>query len=76
MHVAYFFAGPERKASIEGELRKLCEAAGVRLVMENIDIMVGGNAHNLLSREVQDDFIARVENGEFDLVIFSPPCAT
>ena len=56
--------GAERKASIEGHLRKLCEASGVRLVMENIDIMVGGSSHNLLSRKIQDNFIARVEAGE------------
>ena len=76
LRVAYFFAGAERKASIEGHLQRMCDNAGVRLHMETIDIMVGGKAHNLLSREIQDAFIARVEEGSFDMIIFSPPCAT
>ena len=76
LRVAYFFSGTSRRASIAESLRSRCESAGVRLVIEEIDILVGGAAHNLLDTEAQDKFLQRIEEGDFDCVILSPPCGT
>ena len=74
--MAYFFSGTKRRASIAESLRTRCEAAGVQLVIEEIDILVGGAAHNLLDKGAQDEFLQRIEEGDFDCVILSPPCGT
>ena len=74
LKVAYFFSGVHRRASIGDHLQKLCEAAGFGLVMFEIDVLVGGKAHDLLDRHSQDQWLALVESGEFDMLILSPPC--
>ena len=68
LKVAYFFSGVERKGSVANCRAKLCAASGIGLVVEEVDIMVGGNRHNLLDRTAQDEWIARIESGEFDWV--------
>ena len=40
LRVAYFFSGIARKASIGNSLKKLCEAQGIGLNFEEIDIQV------------------------------------
>ena len=66
LRVAYFFSGVTRKASIADELRKLCE----------IDVLVGGSEHDLLDKNSQDLWISSLEDGDFDVIILSPPCGT
>ena len=58
LRVAYFFSGIERKASIGNSLKALCEAQGYGLAFEEIDTLVGGSKHDLLDKEVQEDYIA------------------
>ena len=65
-----------RKASIAQSLKALCEADGFGLEFFEVDILVGGSAHDLLSKEAQEAYIARIVEGEFDVVILSPPCGT
>ena len=36
----------------------------------------GGENHDLTKPEIQDKWIDRVENGDFDIVIHSPPCGS
>ena len=76
MRVCYLFSGRHRRASIAEELRRLCERSGSGLRMEEIDIMIGGSAHDLLDAEKQANLLARIEDGEFDIVILSPPCGS
>ena len=66
MRVAYFFSGMSRKASIGEELRRLCAKAGLGLVVDTIDIMNGGKAPDLLSKEAQTAWEAMVTGGEYD----------
>ena len=73
LRVAYFFSGVTRKASIADELRKLCERDGFGLQVFEIDVLVGGSEHDLLDRTAQDAWLARLEAGEFDCIILSPP---
>ena len=76
LRVAYFFSGIARKASIGNALKSLCEKEGYGLELEEVDILVGGSEHDLLSKEAQDNYIAEVEEGFFDVQILSPPCGT
>ena len=52
--VCYLFSGVQRRASIAESLKKLCDAANVNLIVEEVDILVGGAAHNLLDSEAQE----------------------
>ena len=74
--IAYFFSGIKRKASIGNSLRKLCMAHGFGLVVHEVDILVGGSEHDLMDPSAQDTWMGRVEAGEFDCCIYSPPCGT
>ena len=40
------------------------------------DIPVGGSAHDLLGGENQEDYIARIFAGKFDVIILSQPCGS
>ena len=76
IRVAYFFSGIERKASIGNKLRNLCTKHGYGLKFEDIDILVGGTAHDLLDKEAQESYIQQIEEGQIDVQILSPPCGT
>ena len=76
LRVAYFFSGVERKSSISNYLREYCQKEGFGLEMHEVDTLVGGENHNLKKKEVQDDWIDRIERGDFDVVIHSPPCGS
>ena len=52
IRVAYLFSGKERRASIAEELRRLCLASGLGLQFEQLDIHVGGDAHDLLDKDL------------------------
>ena len=78
LRVAYFFSGTSRKASVGDELRKLCQASGIGLLLEEIDIYIynGGTAHDLLDKASQADFESKIRQGDYDVVVVTPPCAT
>ena len=63
LRVAYFFSGVPRKASIAGQLARLCEASGFGLHVEEIDIYVGGSQHDLMLKSTQDVYLARIAAG-------------
>ena len=76
MRVAYFFSGTERKASIANNLKAMCEAEGFGLEFHEVDTLVGGEDHDLTDPVIQGKWIQRVEDGEFDILIHSPPCGS
>ena len=53
----------------------MCAKAGLVLDVEEIDILSGGKSHDLLDRDAQFDWEAKVTGGEYDWIILSPPCA-
>ena len=71
-----FFSGVKRKASIDHAAHLLCEKAGFGLAMHEVDILVGGDQHDLMTKSMQASWMARVEAGEFDCGIYSPPCGS
>ena len=76
IRVLYLFSGVSRRASIAESLRALCTKDGIGLDFFDVDIHVGGSAHDLLDREVQEDYMNRILEGDFDFVILSPPCGS
>ena len=69
LRVCYFFSGVSRKTSIAQHLLEMCEAEGVGLEIEEVDIHIGGQAHDLLNTEAQENILARIDSGYFNLVI-------
>ena len=53
LRVAYFFSGIARKASIAQSLVEMCKKSGHGLAFIEIDILVGGAAHNLFDKQRQ-----------------------
>ena len=76
LKVAYFFSGLHRKASIADHLRTMCRKSGFGLDFWEIDILVGGKAHDLMAKEAQDAWLSKIEEGHFNICICSPPCGT
>ena len=76
LKVAYLFSGVKREASIGNALKLLCEKAGFGLVMHEVDILVGGDQHDLMDKSMQDSWMARVEARELDCCIYWPPCGS
>ena len=73
--VCYLFAGPSRKADIRASLEVLCSARGMLLELSEIDLCYG--AEHDMSDEVQWLKVkARIDAGEFDTVLITPPCST
>ena len=66
----------KRKASIAEHLKKMCKKSGFGLTVFEIDVLIGGSQHDLLDREAQNMWLARLEAGDFDVVMLSPPCGT
>jgi hypothetical protein len=54
----------------------MCVDAKVGLSMHEIDIFVGGDEHDLMDKTAQEEWLNQVRGGNFDIVIFSPPCGT
>ena len=76
LRMCYLFSGPQRKSSIAQHLKKLCERSGFGLECEEIDILIKGNAHDILDKEVQEKIMSKIAAGDYDIVVLSPPCAT
>ena len=79
--VLYLFAGAERQADFNlalhtavDELRGSEESVFVKLEM--VDILRGGSDHDLGDIGRQASFLERIDAGEFDVVIATPPCNT
>ena len=58
------------------ELSKLCAKSGMGLVIHEVDVLIGGSEHDLLDKETQEAWLHRLEDGDFDCIMLSPPCGT
>ena len=76
LRVAYLYSGESRKSSVAEELKILCEKSGAGLEVHEVDILNGGSEHNLLDTEAQARWESRIADGEFDVVIVTPPCSS
>ena len=54
----------------------MCLRSGVGLAVDEIDIYNGGSSPALLNPDIRADLERKIESGNYDVVIISPPCAT
>ena len=73
--VLYLFAGPERHADIRFHLKQLADSQGIKLCMEEFDIL-RDKAQDLTLEDVWSKLWKRINAGEFDFIILAPPCNT
>ena len=76
LRAALLFSGESRRSSVGDELKALAIAKNCGLIVHEIDILNGGAQHNLLDGEAQSRWEARIESGEFDLIVLTPPCSS
>ena len=71
MRVAELFSSMSRKIQIGEKLWNMCVQFVLGLVVEELDIMSGGKALDLLDGDAQSDWEAKVMNGDYDWVILT-----
>ena len=76
VQVLYLFAGAKRRSGLASSLRRAFRGTDMKVNIEEIDVLRGGKRHDLLSKTRQARLLARIEKGEFVLVVSSPPCGT
>ena len=54
----------------------MCIEVGFGLQVFEVDVLIGGSEHDLSDKATQDEWIGRLEDGDFDCVLLSPPCGT
>ena len=69
------FSGAPRKSDVRSYLQKLCVSAGVQLQMTEIDLQISED-HDMSDEDRWQELITKIRNGEFDILIMSPPCST
>ena len=74
--VLYLFSGIERKASIADYMRKLCEKEGFGLEFWEVDILIHGKEDDMLDKDSQAKYLEKIESGDFDVQMLSPPSGT
>ena len=62
--------------SVGEELKALAMAKNCGLIVHEIDILNGDAQHDLLDGEAQSRWEARIEGGELDLAVLTPPCSS
>lgn len=67
--VLVLYAGPTER---HDSMARILRALGLRVV--EIDTKVGGAAHDVTRKEVQEELLARIRAGEFAFVFAAPPC--
>ena len=76
VRILYLFAGARRKSGLARSLRLACTGTGVKVFVEEIDILRGGRRHDLLRKAYRDKILDRVKKGHYVLAAASPPCGT
>ena len=72
----YLFAGAKRRSGLAASARKAFLGTGLKVNVEEIDVLQGGKRHDLLSKARQARLLARISRGDFALLASSPPCGT
>ncbi len=71
----YLFAGEHRRTSVAAFLKEKAAAGKFHVEIEEIDI-ARNHQDDLSLQSKQEEIIKRIERGEFDAVICTPPCST
>ena len=73
--VLYLFAGPERKTDIGTCLRTICFGKGIPVKVVELDVC-RDLSHDLSDASLWSEVLSSLQNGEYDAIILSPPCAS
>ena len=76
LRVLHLFAGAKRKSSYGHSLKKAARRRGVKVEVQEIDLLRGGARHNLLLGAKRKHWLRAVKDGRYDMVVASPPCNT
>ena len=74
VRVLYFFAGVERFGDLHYWLKRGCEQRQWELCMTEIDLLRGGDTHDLSDPASAELWMQQVESHDFLLV--TPPCSS
>ena len=73
--VLYIFAGAERKCDLRESLEALQTPWNFLLYMREVDL-VRGEDHDVCNQTLWDELMATIEQGQWDVVLCTPPCHT
>ena len=71
----YLFAGEHRRTSVAAFLKEKATAGKFHVEIEEIDI-ARDHQDDLSLQSKQEEIIKRIERGDFDAAICTPPCST
>ena len=71
-----FSQAPAAGAALARSLRIACKGTGVRVVVDEIDILRGGRKHDLLCRTRREKLLTKIRRGHYHLAAASPPCGS
>ena len=72
----YLFASSKRKTDLGSCLRRCCKKYHLKVKLDEIDLLRGGEKHNMLSPRRWRDLVSLIKKGKYDVVVASPPCGT
>jgi len=73
LRILYIFAGKGRHSDLR---HYLSQATDFVLVMQELDILRGGDSHDVLSAQVSARILDDIRASKFDVVVCTPPCNT
>jgi hypothetical protein len=76
VQVLYLFAGAKRRSGLAASLKKAFRGTGLKVNTTEMDVLRGGARHDLLGKARQKRLLKKISEGEFVLVVSSPPCGT
>ena len=71
----YLFSGVQRSGDIRSFLLPMVTAEGYNLVLREVDVKRDA-ASDLLDPAIWESLVAEITNGEWDVIMLSPPCST
>ena len=78
----YLFAGEHRQADMGAvlqsailEFNALDHACEYKVIVDEVDILRGGEAHDLRDPRRQEHFLERIAAGDWEIVMAAPPCS-
>ena len=73
LKVLYIFSGKKREADMRKALEEACKEAEIDFILEEQDLHLGGEDHNLLDATRRQKLLDRLHNTEFHVLIVTPP---
>eukprot|EP00973_Karenia_brevis_P088517 12274148-Karenia_brevis.AAC.1 len=72
--ILYLFAGAKRKSDVGDFMEQLAKEKGIMLHLHEIDLLIGGDCHDLSKEDVWQQVLTLLPS--VDGVLATPPCHT